>query len=215
MEELFDIDGRSLERFLRSWYGPPDQAAAIAPAAGRLPAPLRAWYAAAGSYSAPITFHNKLLEPDGVEERDGKYVFWMENQSVYEWAYDPDGDDALVFERSTTEGEPWHPTGVQLLAFLVSVAAFEAVMGADLVIHGENLTGGQVDALLAPLRPLPMPGPTAGAQLYAGDGLLAFSGRFDHGEHGMTLAAPWWVYLAASGAQRLTYARVVLGTATT
>ena len=203
MDELFDVGPHSVGLFFADWYGPPDRTGEIPGGAERLPGPLQAWYAAASSYSTPVTFHNTILEPDEVEEHDGKLVFWLENQEVYEWAADPDDDDPLVYERATVEGEPWHATGVRLSAFLVSVAVFEAVLGAEHLIHAADLTGAERDALLAPLRPLPMPGPTVGAQLYAGDGLLAFVGPHRDAEQTPTPSTTCWAYLAATDAHRL------------
>jgi hypothetical protein len=201
VHELFDLDDDTVARFLARWYGPPERAGGVPVAARGLPAPLRDWYAAAGRYAAPVTFHNTVLDPDEVEEDDGKCVFWVENQAVYEWAFDPGDDDPLVYERSTGDGEPWYPTGVRLSAFLVGVTVFEAVMGAGHRVDADGLTAGQLGAVLAPLRPLPLPGPTVDAQLYAGDGVLAFAGA-------------GWVHVAATDPDRLRHARDAVRPAT-
>lgn len=193
----------SVAQFLATWYGPADRPSTVPAGAEALPPPLQAWYAAAGSYTRPVTFHNTVLAPDEVEEDDGKLVFWLEQQGVYEWATDP-GDDPRVYERQPIDGEPWHPSGVRLSEFLISVAVFEAVMGAEHTAHAAELTGDRRDALLAPMRALPMPGPTLGAQLYAGPGLLAFTGPHGDGEL-------WWAYLAATDPERLEYARPLAG----
>jgi len=203
VDELFDIGPDSVRRFFGNWYGPPDRTGEIPGEAERLPGPLQAWYEAASSYSSPVTFHNRILDPDEVDEHDGKLVFWLENQEVYEWAADPDDDDPLVYERATVDGEPWHPTGVRLSAFLVSVAVFEAVLSAEHSLHAADLTEAERGDLLAPLRPLPMPGPTVGAQLYAGEGLLAFVGPHGDGAQNRTSSTRWWAYLAATDAHRL------------
>src|SRR5688572_20240143 len=100
MELVDHIGPDTVKRFLASWYGPPDRDGRIPAASDWLPAPLQAWYEVTLSYSAPVTFHNTLLEADDVEEHDGKLVFWVENQAVYEWAADPDDEDPLVFERA-------------------------------------------------------------------------------------------------------------------
>jgi hypothetical protein len=203
VEELFDIGPDSVRRFFATWYGPPDRVGGIPGAAERLPSPLRAWYEAASSYSTPVMFHNMILDPGEVGEVDGKLVFWLESQEVYEWAADPDDDDPLVYERATVDGEPWHPTGVRLSAFLVSVAVFEAVLGAEHSLHVEDLAKTARDGRLAQLRPMPVPGPTIGAQLYAGDGLLAFVGPHGDAERPLTPSTRWWVYLAATDPERL------------
>jgi hypothetical protein len=172
---------------------------------------LRAWYAAAECYPVLNTFQNTVLDPGEIEEDGGKDVFWVENQAAYEWAFDAGEDDPLVYERSTGDGQPWHPTGVRLSAFLVSVAVFEAVMGADHGAYADGLTAAQFGVVLALLRPLPMPGPTADAQLYAGDGLLAFAGGGDGGTPETTPATTRWIFLAATAPDRLRYARETVG----
>jgi hypothetical protein len=198
VDGLFDVADDSLARFLRAWYGEPDRTAATL-TNPQLPAALRTWYSLAASYSTPVTSHNVFLEPDRIAASDGMAVFWLENQDVYEWAFEADGAEPLVFERATVDGEPWHPTGVRLTPFLVSVAVFEAIMGAEQVLYRDSLSGSTRAALLAPLRPLPMPGPTVGAQLYAGDGLLAFTGPAD------ASMADGWLYLASLTTDGLAY----------
>jgi hypothetical protein len=202
VDEPFDGERDSLERFLVSWYGPPQRPVEVPAAAEHLPGPLQAWYWAVSGYSRPVTAYNIVLGPEQVHEVDGKLVFWEENQGVYEWAVDLDDDDPLVYERATVEGEPWHPTGVRLSAFLVSVAVFEAVLGARHSDSAEGLTEAERDRLLATLRPLPVPGPTHAAQLYAGAGVLAFATPTSNGTAGGS-ATRWLVLLAARTADRL------------
>jgi hypothetical protein len=186
VDPLFKIESDSVSRFLAIWYGAPVLASADVPAAHRLPAPLRDWHAAAARQGVRVTFHNWMVEPEFVEEVDGKLVFWRENQEVYEWGCDPAGADPLVYERSTADGEPWHPTGVRLSDFLVTVTVFEAVMGADDCTY---LGPEAAPAALAALRPLPVPGPIFQSQLYAADGVLAFADAKDP-------ARPSWAYVS-------------------
>jgi hypothetical protein len=203
MDELFDGDPDGVRRFLASWYGPPQHLGAVPIAAHRLPMPLQAWYEAVSGYSSPVTAYNRVLGPDQIHERDGKLVFWQENQEVYEWAVDLHDEDPFVYERTTVEAEPWHPTGVRLSAFLVSVAVLEAVLGAQHAYHVTDLSDAQRDVLLGALRPLPMPGPTYGAQLYAGPGVLAFVTPTAGGMGEGSSSTNWSVYLAARTADRL------------
>ena len=202
MDGLLEVADDSLARFFRAWYGEPDRAAIIV-SNPQLPPALRTWYSLAARYLTPVTSHHVVLGADQVTTSDGMAVFWLENQGVYEWAFEADGVDPLVFERATVDGEPWHPTGVHLKAFLISVAVLEAIMGAEHGLYRNSLSATIHAALLAPLRPLPMPGPTVGAQLYAGDGLLAFSGPVDVDAS----AASGWLYLASLTDDGLRYAR--------
>jgi hypothetical protein len=181
MPDFADIDVSSLERFLATWYGPPDRPSTVLPGAAAplpLPGSLREWYALTSRYSVPLTFHNTVLQPDQVHEDGGKRVFWVENQEVYLWAADPEGDDPMVHERANVDGEPWHPTGVPLSGFLLNVAIFEACIGgAPYTAKTGSITGTQATDCLASLRPMPYPGPTYQGHLYVDHQTLAFATR--------------------------------------
>lgn len=212
MEELFEIDLSSVPRFLARWHGPPDRARASATRAAAssadLPPALSAWYDATSAYSRPVTCQNHVLGP-GELVRDGdRLVFWAENQGVYEWAAGTAEDDPQVFERSTSGGEPWHATGVRLTEFLLTVAVFEAVMTQELSVSREELTPVQLAATVAPLRPLPVPGPMWGSRLYAAA----------DGQHVLAFATPdapdrstWSVWVAAQDPAGLAYLETVAG----
>jgi hypothetical protein len=103
-------------------------------------------------------------------------------------------DDSLARFLRSWYGEPDR---------MAVAAVLEAIMGAQHVLYRDSLSGSAHAALLAPLRAMPMPGPTVGAQLYAGDGLLAFSGPLD------ASAADGWLYLAALTDDGLRYAHDV------
>jgi hypothetical protein len=193
MPDLADVDVSSVERFLATWYGPPDRPAAVLPsgAAWRsLPEPLRAWYALASRYSVPLTFHNAVVEPDQVYQEADKVVFWVENQGGYLWAADAEGDDPMVHERADVDGAPWQPTGVPLSGFLLNVVILEACIGgARYRATSVDITEAQTTACLAPLRPMPYPGPTYRGQLYVDHQTLAFVTPSSDDR--------WWVTLGA------------------
>ena len=215
MQELLDVAGDSLERFLVRWYGPPDQAAARPPNGPiAVPCPLQDYYELTSRWSRPLAVQNHLLGPDEVQVQDGKLVFWVENQGVWVWACDRAGDDPLVFDRENEPGAPWQPTGAALSEFLLQVAVFEAVMGARLFAAGAGLTPGQLDAALAPLRPLPMSAwhwPAGEHRLYAGPGLLAFAGPNPRPGETAQTATERELFLAAQDAEHLDYARGLEG----
>ncbi|WP_199439045.1 hypothetical protein [Umezawaea beigongshangensis] len=180
--------------FLRWWYGEPDLAGARPAAA--LPGALLDLHEALSRHSVA---HDGLLAPRDVRADDGVLVFWVERRGLYEWGAGPDG---LVRRRTALRGEPWHRTGAPLAEFLVSLLVHEAVVGARYRAYADDLSPGRRDLLLDPLRPLPLPGPTAGSRLYAGEHLLALAG-----ERGGTS----WVHLAARRPGDLQYLEAVLG----
>jgi len=154
-------------------------------------------------YPSPVTVHINVLMAEQTHERDGKLVFALENQEVYEWAADLHAEDPFVYERATVENEPWHLTGVRLSAFLVSVAVFEAILSAQYSYHVADVTDAELASLLTALRPLPMVGPTVGAQLYAGGDVLAIATPGDYGAEHRSPSTKWSVYFAARTADRL------------
>lgn len=178
MRELFHVGADSLEQFLTRWYGPADREAAVTAVDGdAVPRPLRDWFALTARWSTPVSTQHHVLSQPWIE--DGRLVFWVENQGVWLWATTAGGDDPPVYDRENVDGEPWQPTGVALSAFLLHVAVFEAVMSCQHGASASWVSLTQWEAILAPLRPLPMPDwrwPAAGHRLYAADGLLAFCG---------------------------------------
>lgn len=199
MQALFAITRDSLSEFLARWYGPPDRTPTLPNAAVHLPPPLREWYVLTSRYSTPVTFQNTFPGPAEIEEKDGRIVFWVENQAVYEWGVDPDDDDPMVYERATAEGEPWHATGVQLSAFLLTVAVFEAIMSAPHHALREARSPAELNSALGALQPLPVPGPMLDGQLYANEHVLAFVAS--DGKPGETPTS--WTYLAARDPKHL------------
>lgn len=205
MEELFEIDLTSVQRFLARWYGAPDRARTPVTRPD-LPPALNAWYEATLAYSRAVTSQNRVLGPDEIVREGDKLVFWVENQHVYEWATGTGEDNPQVYERSTSVGEPWHLTGVRLTEFMVTVAVFEAIMTYEHAVYGGELTPDQLTAAVAPLRPLPLPGPMFGGQLYS-------TADTSDGEHTIAFATPaapedrstWWVWIAAQNPTRLAH----------
>jgi hypothetical protein len=185
--------------FLRWWYGEPDLPGARPAVA--LPGALLDAHEAVSRYSVSRCSgsHEGLLAPEDVGVDDGVLVFWVERHGLYEWGV---GADGLVRRRTALRGEPWHPAGAPLAEFLVSLVVHEAVVGARHHAYADDLSPGRRDLLLDPLRPLPLPGPTAGSRLHAGEHLLALTG-----ERGGTS----WVHLAARRPGDLQYLEAVLG----
>lgn len=209
MRELFDVEPDSLERFLIRWYGPPDKEPADVGA--ELPRPLREWFEVTSRWSTPVIVQNRVEREPWID--NGKSVVWVENQGVWLWAIDPEGDDPPVFDRENEDGVPWQPTGVPLSTFLLHATVFEAIWGAA----GASTSWVSTDRLaqiLAPLRTLPMPDwrwPEQGHRLYAADGLLAFAGP--NPGPGETAETTTWceVVLAADRPDRLAYLTEIEG----
>jgi hypothetical protein len=181
VRELIRTGAPPLEAFLTWWYGPPDRPAGPV-ARSEVPPPLSEWSAVTAAWSRPTRRQNQLLADgsDGLE--DGRLVFWVENQGVWLWACDPDGDDPPVYDRENEPGRAWGSTGVRLRQFLVHVEVFEAVWSGAYGGSATWVPPADVAAILAPLSPVPgaeWRWPRPWTRLYAGDGCLALVGPAD------------------------------------
>lgn len=171
VEELFDGRPESLRRFFATWYGPPDRVGWVPDRAKRLPTPLRAWYGAAPSYSAAVTFHNTVLDPDEVDYVDGNSCSGWRTRRPTSGPPTPIRTICGCTSGPLSATSPGTPP-VALSDFLVSVAVFEVVLGANHFRHAEVLTVAEHDVLLAPLRTLPMPGPPTAPSYTPATGLV-------------------------------------------
>ena len=106
-------------------------------------------------WSRPVASQNRVLDADSARVEDGKLVFWVENQGVWLWAVDPVGEDPEVYDRENVPGQLWQSTGVPLSAFLVHVAVFEAIWGAQTGAGAAWITPQRLDEILSPLTPIP------------------------------------------------------------
>lgn len=141
-----DVDAP--ERFLLAWHGEPSRGR------GRpglfsdidVPEPIRRLHEAASRWPRAIV-QNELVTPRLDGER---MVFYVENQGVYEWA----AVDDRVWGRAY--GDPdWVEEDASLTAFILELLVFEAIMGADHGASVADLSRESLDAVVAPLDPLP------------------------------------------------------------
>lgn len=111
--------------FLNAWHGIP----ALPPPAQPSPIPslLGQLLALGRTHPAICSRQNRLIDPIQVD--DGLRCFYVENQGVYRWAYQPDGPDPVVVGRSHDE-DVWVAERQRLSGFLLQVCLFEAVFSA-------------------------------------------------------------------------------------
>lgn len=213
MEELREVGPDSLERFLVGWHGEPDLKP-VSLEEEDVPPPLRQWFELTSRWSKPLTSQNRVLRPERTWVEDGKRVFWVENQGVWLWAMDLSGEDPAVFDRLNDSGEPWERTGVSLSTFMLHVAVFEAIMSAPHAAATSGVTRSVLEAILAPLKSLPMPDwrwPAPGHRLYSGDGLLAFAGPNPAGGEEPPAAVHCEAWIVAKDSDRLGYLTAIDG----
>ena len=162
----------TLELFLEAWHGPPARPASP-PLPGPHPEPIRRLGALAQRWPSVIVQNHLEL---GLEPEDGGRVFYIENQGVYRWATEEVGDDPVVWGRFENSNENWQAEREPSSRFVIQIAIFEAIMGAD---HGASapwVTLEELAAALAPLERLPFGSwrwPSEPMWFYAGEDLLA------------------------------------------
>jgi hypothetical protein len=201
----------SLEQFLIHWYGPAPQPGALPDADfSEAPEALAHWYRLAARWPhLTQQAQNHLAAPNELTMEDGKCLFWLESQGVWEWAFEPDQPNPMVFDRETDSGQAWHPTGIVLSEFLVQVAMFERVMNGTLGAAAHGLNPQQLAAALAPMHALNLPAwrwPPPSMQFYLGPDLLAMAGGQDDlaGGHD-DLAGGHDIFVAGRNAAALAY----------
>jgi hypothetical protein len=142
--------------FLRKWHGGESPASARADQDIPLfvPRPLREFYVAVQNWPDAVV-QNRLLDPTELRLEDGRLLFYVENQAVYLWATSPSADDPPVWGRENVPDASWEKEGEQLSRFLVQLAVFEAVMGADVHASAAWLDPESLGRVLTDLVELP------------------------------------------------------------
>jgi hypothetical protein len=111
--------------FINAWHGiptlpPPPQPSPIPSLLGQL-------LVLGRTHPAVCSRQNRLIDP--VEVDDGLRCFYVENQGVYRWAYQPGGPDPVVVGQYLDE-DGWVAEQQRLSGFLLQVCLFEAVFSA-------------------------------------------------------------------------------------
>jgi hypothetical protein len=194
MSDLIPMDHEGLTRFLHNWYGPAPSPHADVDDSAAAPPELVEWHKIAARWNSLLTPHNYAIPLPELTEEDGKIFFWVENQGVWEWAFDPDDKDHAVYERPPSdEPGPWLPTGESLTHFLIHATMTEAALGAP-----AGKTADNVELRLLAVQPgttvLPFPAwnwPTPGTRLLTGQNWLALAHPSNHTSitYDITLAA--------------------------
>jgi hypothetical protein len=200
--------GPTLMEFLTAWHGPPDRPGTRHDRHRDAPAPLIEWFDVTTRWTEPVTVQNDFVDLEKLEVEAGLVTFWVENQGVWEWAYQVGEPDPFVFDREAEDDAAWSPTGYRLTTFLVRIAMFEAVMGAEHGASAPLVQRDQRDAILAPLEAVPGPAwnwpHSGGSRFYAGDGVLALAGP-DTSNHSSVESAPWGIFIASQDPTKLAY----------
>lgn len=215
MRELLDMPTPSVEEFLTRWYGPPDQAATEVRTGHHAAQPLIDWFATTTQWTQRVACQNTMVPPEDVTIEDGKAIFWIENQAVWVWGYDPGDDDLAVYDRINVAGKPWNSSGMRLSTFLVQATVFEAVLCTEHNGSAPRVNRDQLDTIQEPLNPLPgpewnWPAP-GGFRLYAADDLLAFAGPNVREGVPAEAADRWSVFIAARDPAPLAFLSNVAG----
>lgn len=171
----------ALRLFVERWFGTGPDASPLP----QMPTPLAALHRLTRANPKMIG-HNALVPPHELERRDGRTVFYVENQHVCEWAFDDEGEDPAVWYRENDHRARWEREPEPLSAFVIQLVLLEASLGG-------RAFGGAAGCLDLPasdrlrnrFRPLPFGlwcwGPTS---FHARDGALLV--MMENGDHAST-----------------------------
>lgn len=196
MEELENIDGFSLGRFMARWYGvSPTSGSAVQPAT---PPPLAQWFELAAAGGERVTQYYQVRSLDALTVVDGLLVFCDDPGGEFVWACGQQGADPPTFERMNDETQ-WRETGHSLSSLLLYIAVAGAVLSAKTGLVNTNISRDDFRAAIGHFRKLEhslWSWPDPKLSYYAGDRMLAFGG---HGGD----PAGWQLMVAAMESEAL------------
>ena len=146
----------------------------------RLPMPLRWWFRWAGRRTNILSGQNTFLGPDKLKTKDGRLLFYGENQWVYEWGTMHEGDDPPVFGRYPTcngDEPPWETEAITLSEHLILTCMFEAIGGSPYGAAAaclDRVTLSRIEEIIRPIAIKPWRWPDS-TQFYASDGAFMFA----------------------------------------
>ncbi|HVO30094.1 MAG TPA: hypothetical protein VMV18_05140 [bacterium] len=159
----------ALRAFFLEWHGmsrvprsfPPD-----------VPVPLRWLHEHIGASS--FARQNRLLAPGNLEvERDGKRIFYVENQGVCAWATEK-GDDAPVWIRWEGTNRGWEREEESLSGFVLQIALFETIVRAGKLGMLDERAARDLESRLTRVPLAPWAWPKWPGRFFANEDVLAF-----------------------------------------
>ncbi|MCE9530263.1 MAG: hypothetical protein K8T89_03880 [Planctomycetes bacterium] len=170
-----------LRQFSEFWHGPIDSRESFTDDELRgkpIPFPLRWWYQLAGHHENIMSGQNKLLNPSELNVEEGELLFYVENQGVYLWSTNPEGEDPPVKGKFNEPDYPWIDEGMLLSEFMIGACMFEAIMRAPFAASAawaEEATLTKICNELAPLPLAPWRWPSYPSRFFARNGAFMFA----------------------------------------
>jgi hypothetical protein len=127
---------------------------------------------------------NRILGPDQLEYEGNRLTFMIENQGVYLWQTDTEGENPEVYISENEKEKHWLREKERLCGFLYQMLLFEAMVGAKYHVYKDWISGDKLNSViskwtLAPFKPLRWP--AYPSQLFYQDNAIAFTfPNFDH-----------------------------------
>lgn len=167
--------------FLDRWHGPQATVAAENAAAYAISPPiLQRFYALARGRS--FFAHNRMVGLKDLRDKDGKMVFYIENQGCCTWAIDAGAsEDPPVWVRTNDAGAAWERECDRLSLFVLQAAIFEHTMAPPFSASTEALSPRALAKLTKLVPPFAAPAwQSSGTRFYAGSDLIGFANPSDN-----------------------------------
>lgn len=141
LDDRNDLSGLRIgvEKITQQWFGERGPWLGISDeklAQTKLPEPLKWIFQFAGEWRSDnrwetvYAYQDMLLPFESLFVQDGKLVFVVENQGVWQVGTLTSGEDPPVWVRENEPGSPWQKLGDSLTEFLVTFCLHEIVFGA-------------------------------------------------------------------------------------
>lgn len=117
----------------------------------------------------------ELVAENDLVVKDGKLVFYVENQGVCEWAIELGVDDPPVLVRSNAPSDPWLQDAPTLSGFLIQAVLFETVLcAAPFSASSDGADAAALRKLKRHAKPIALPPWADKTEFLAANGLIGF-----------------------------------------
>jgi hypothetical protein len=183
-KDKLDAQFDCLSHFVNHWYGFITEEREEFQCNSPMPQALLNFYKYYDVKRDNIMVQNRILGPDQLIYEGNRLTFMIENQGVYIWQTNVEGENPEVYISENVRQKHWLREEERLCGFLYQMLLFEAMVGAKYHAYKDWISKDKLNSIinkwtLAPFKPLRWPGYPS--QLFYIDNAIAFTfPNFDH-----------------------------------